>query len=692
MNLSHKYYRSLVLTYSLRLIGALGLYLCLGIISQNVYAVLDNNNPLETMHGSLWLLQDDGSYTETIQLETVVDIDISSILARTTVRQRFRNNSNNWTEGLYTFPLPENAAIDTFSLHIGDRVIQGQVQERQQARESYNRAKQQGVHSSLVEQQRPNLFKTSLANIGPGEEITILIEYQQTLDYKDGTYRLRFPMVAGPRFHASGSISSHDDDTDISIRVTESGNVNPIYIHVLLDAGVPLEKINSSYHDIDIRQTSEHRYSIALNTPYYADRDFELTWTPELGSTPEASIFTQTRGDYDYALVTLMPPALQALGQQITPRDIIFILDVSGSMSGTSIQQAKASLIQSIKRLDPEDRFNIIWFNDKSERLFPDVTHATDEALAIAARVTDGLDADGGTVMLPALMLALEQKTESERLRQIVFLTEGNVDNEKQLFSVIRNRLGNSRLFTIGIGSAPNSYFMRKAARAGRGTFTHIGDINEVQYKTEQLLKKLESPALTNIHAFSNETDIEIFPQPLPDLYLGEPVTLLLRGKTLGDHISLNGDYGDSLWQQTVDLTTSNRHAGIHTAWAREKLAVLMETEHETIDETARTKIKHEIIDLSIDHHLVSRYTSLVAIDTTPVNNSGELATHKLKTNLPHGWQKRQNNPQNPQILVAGLSLPQTATTAGLHILNGLLLAVIALFLYMWRRQHDQKS
>ena len=692
MNLSHKYYRSLVLTYSLRLIGTLGLYLCFGVISQNVYAVLDSNKPLETTHGSLWLLQDDGSYTETIQLETEVDIDVSSIIARTTVRQRFRNNSNNWTEGLYTFPLPENAAIDTFSLHIGDRVIQGQVQERQQARESYNRAKQQGVRSSLVEQQRPNLFKTSLANIGPGEEITILIEYQQTLDYKDGTYRLRFPMVAGPRFHASGSISSHDDDTDISIRVTESGNVNPIYIHVLLDAGVPLEKINSSYHDIDIRQTSEHRYSIALNTPYYADRDFELTWTPELGSTPEASIFTQTRGDYDYALVTLMPPALHALGQQITPRDIIFILDVSGSMSGTSIQQAKASLIQSIKRLDPEDRFNIIWFNDKSERLFPDVTHATDEALAIAARVTDGLDADGGTVMLPALMLALEQKTESERLRQIVFLTDGNVDNEKQLFSVIRNRLGNSRLFTIGIGSAPNSYFMRKAARAGRGTFTHIGDINEVQYKTEQLLKKLESPALTNIHAFSNETDIEIFPQPLPDLYLGEPVTLLLRGKTLGDHVSLNGDYGDSLWQQTVDLTTSNRHAGIHTAWAREKLAVLMETEHETIDETARTKIKHEIIDLSIDHHLVSRYTSLVAIDTTPVNNSGELATHKLKTNLPHGWQKRQNNPQNPQILVAGLSLPQTATTAGLHILNGLLLTVIALSLYMWRRQHDQKS
>jgi Ca-activated chloride channel family protein len=361
-------------------------------------------------------------------------------------------------------------------------------------------------------------------------------------------------------------------------------------------------------------------------------------------------------------------------------------------MSGTSIQQAKASLIQSIKRLDPEDRFNIIWFNDKSERLFPDVTHATDEALAIATRIIDGLDADGGTVMLPALMLALEQTTQSERLRQIIFLTDGNVDNEKQLFSVIRTRLGNSRLFTIGIGSAPNSYFMRKAARAGRGTFTHIGDINEVQYKTDQLLKKLESPALTNIHAFSSETDIEMFPQPLPDLYLGEPVTLLLRGKTLGDRISLNGDYGDSVWQQTVDLTAANKHAGIHTAWAREKLAMLMETEHEATNETIRTKIKHEIIDLSIDHHLASRYTSLVAVDTTPVNNSGEIATHKLNANLPHGWQKRHNNPQNPQILVAGISLPQTATTAELHILNGLLLLVIALCLYMWRRQHDQKS
>ena len=680
-----------MLTYSLRLIGALTLYLCFGMITQHVYAATENN-PLATRHGALWLMQDDGSYTETIQLDTDVDINVSSVIARTTVRQRFRNNSNSWTEGLYTFPLPENAAIDTFTLHIGDRVIEGQIQERQQARASYNRAKQQGAVSSLIEQQRPNLFKTSLANIGPGEEIIIRIEYQQTLEYKDGTYRLRFPMVVGPRFYASNAISPHENDTDTSLHVTESGKVNPIYIHVLLDAGIPLEKINSSYHDIDIRQTSEHRYSIGLNTSYYADRDFELTWTPELGSTPEASIFTQTRGAYEYALVTLMPPALHALGQQLSSRDVIFILDISGSMSGTSIKQAKASLIQSINRLKQGDRFNIIWFNDKSERLFPEVTHATDQALAIATGVIDHLDADGGTVILPALELALEQKAENERLRQIVFLTDGNVDNESQLFSVIRNRLGNSRLFTIGIGSAPNSYFMRKAARAGRGTFTHIGDINEVQHKTARLLEKLESPALTDIHAFSSEANIEMFPHPLPDLYLGEPVTLLLRGKTLGDHISLHGNYGDSVWQQTVDLTTTNKHAGIHTAWAREKLALLMERENETIDETTRTKIKQVIIDLSIDHHLVSRYTSLVAVDTTPVNPSGELTTHKLKTNLPHGWQKRQNSPQNPQTLVAGLSLPQTATTASLHALNGLILIVIALCIYLWRRRHEQKS
>ena len=676
-------YANRVRTHLLYIAGVITLYFCLGLLSQAVYASGKSNSPFETQHGSLWLSQDDGSYIESLQLDTDVDINVSGVIARTTVTQRFKNRNNLWTEGLYLFPLPDNAAVDHFTMHIGDRIIEGQLKERQQARQAYNNAKNHGQRASLVEQQRPNIFKTALANIGPNEEITITIVYQQVLEYKDGTYRLRFPMVVGPRFHAQSDLTqSTINDTDTFTQVSEKEKLNPIYIHVLLDAGVPLEKINSSYHDIDITQTTEQRYSITLSTDYYADRDFELSWTPELSTIPAATVFTQQYAGHEYALFTLLPPDLQALGQQQIARDIIFILDVSGSMSGTSIRQAKAALVQSLKRLQPEDRFNLIWFSDKTDQLFSDVEPATDHAIAIALSAISRLEADGGTVMLPALSLALDKQTDNSRIRQIIFLTDGNVDNEQALFALIKQRLGKSRLFTIGIGSAPNSYFMRKAARTGRGTFTHIGDINEVQRKTSILLEKLESPALTDIHVHMPGRDIDIIPQPLPDLYLGEPLTFFVRGQSLNHPVSIRGQYGDTEWEQQVDISNATNHPGIHIAWARETISLLMEKQRDTPDHALREGIKKKIIDLSIDHHIVSQYTSMVAIDITPANSSGQLLQQRLKTNLPHGWSKTQHG---SQMMVASLSLPQTATTAGLHLLLAIMLSALAAIFYLFR-------
>ena len=688
-NFSSDRSRHTVRTHFKYIAGVIALYFCLGLLSQSVYATDDVNNPFNTQHGSLWLLQDDGSYLESLQLDTDVDIQVSGVIARTTVTQRFINSNDLWAEGLYLFPLPDNAAVDHFTMKIGDRIIEGQLKERQQARKAYNNAKSMGQRTSLLEQQRPNIFKTSLSNIGPREEITIIIEYQQTLEYKDGTFRLRFPMVVGPRFHAQNNpvhriTHSKAHDPDIFTPVNEHEKINPVYIHVLLDAGVPLEKINSSYHDISIKQTTEQRYSIALNADYYADRDFELSWTPELGTMPVATVFKQQYREHEYTLLTLLPPDMHALGQQLASRDIIFILDVSGSMSGTSITQAKTALVHSLKRLKPDDRFNIIWFNDKTDQLFSGVVPATDHAISVALNTINRLDADGGTVMLPALSLAMDKQPDDSRIRQIIFLTDGNVDNEQTLFSTIKQQLGESRLFTVGIGSAPNSYFMSKAARAGRGTFTHIGDINEVQRKTSRLLEKLETPALTDIQVNIAGQEIEVFPQPLPDLYLGEPLTLFMRAYLLDGPVSIQGRYGDTEWKQQVNISDATSHPGIHIAWAREKIGLLMEKQHDTNNQNMKESIKQEIIDLSINHHIVSQHTSMVAIDITPVNSSGLLLTQKLKTNLPHGWDKTQHRPQT---MIASLNLPQTATSAGMHFIIALMLSALAAIFYLIGRR-----
>ena len=670
-------------TQLLRLLLTLMLYFGFALLCDTVYAQED-----KTTGGTILLNTPEGKSFNALLLQTEVHFDVSGMIARARVSQRFSNNSNYWAEGVYVFPLPDNAAVDHFRLQLNGRILEGQVQERSTARQDYENARRAGKQAGLVEQQRDNVFTSRLANIAPGESVSVEIEYQQTLVYKDGNYRLRFPLVVAPRYAAiNHNTRSSNIDTDVTSPVSDMP-INPVQLHILLDAGIALDQLYSSNHDIDVRQTDQHRYSISLADQVVpADRDFELVWRPELSAQPYTTIYKQQHDDFEYVMLSVLPPNLDALGQQQMPRDVIFILDVSGSMSGTSIEQARSSLIHALNRLAPEDRFNIIWFNDRSEQLYPRARHATPHNIDIASNVISKLTADGGTVMQSALQLALSRQPETSRLRQIVFLTDGNVDNEAQLFSLISEQLGENRLFTIGIGSAPNSHFMRKAARAGRGSFTYIGNVNEVQEKTGKLLARLESPALVNIDVQIDGAEVEMFPQPLPDLYLGEPVTLLIRGKQLGNTIRLYGDYAESLWQQEVLLQTNVQHPGVRTAWARDKISALMEQHHEASVETERDSIQQQVIDTSVEHHLVSHYTSLVAVDITPANNSGELYTEKLKTNLPHGWKPSPGvQPGRQQFLLAQLSLPQTASNASLHLLIACMLFSVVMILSLWRK------
>lgn len=623
----------------------------------------------------LFETQTPGKYVQAPLVATDVDLDITGIIARGTVTQRFLNPTDGWVEGIYVFPLPDDAAVDTLRMQIGNRFIEGKVKEKEEARQIYEDAKEQGVKASLVEQERPNLFTNSVANIGPGEMVVVQIAYQQTVTVDQGDYTIRFPMVVAPRYMPQPSVHMVDfatgpngettgfaaisdpvpDRNRISPPVLNpetDGKSNPVTLTVSLDAGFALGDVTSHHHEVTLEKdkTSATLTLDAPNGQVPADRDFELTWRAKDGAAPGAALFIETAEDASgnetpYLLLMLTPPTGTAL-PDAGPREVIFIIDNSGSMSGPSMDQAKKSLLMALDRLDTDDSFNVIRFDDTYDMVFPSAQRADRENLDIARAFVSALEADGGTEMLAPLEAALSDANpgDTQRLRQVVFLTDGAIGNEVQLFETISQRLGRSRLFTVGIGSAPNSFFMTRAAEVGRGAFTHIGTAEQITSRMAQLFEKLETPVITGLEMdWPARLLNEAWPNPLPDLYKGEPIVLTARLARLpepGDMLELGGTMaaaqGTTPWLVRLPLARAQDGDGIAKLWARRKIASLEGFRYaggdwDTIDK--------ELLATALDHHLVSRLTSLVAVDVTPSRPTGEdLASAEVPLNLPDGW------------------------------------------------------
>ncbi len=630
-------------------------------------------------------------------LHTTVTMTVSGLIVRTTVSQQFSNPSDEWVEGVYVFPLPDQAAVDHLRMRIGERIIEGQIQERAQAKKTYAKAKAKGQRASLVEQERPNIFTASVANISPHAPITIEIEYQEVVQYDQGRFSLRFPMVVGPRYipgqpqdiedlspsQPSLGWAPNTEQVPDASRITSpvqhpsQGSLNPIALQIDLAPGMLLQNIESPTHAITIHKHSTNSYQVSLqDEATFADRDFELIWTPLSHAIPQASVFTEQYEGQTYLFMQLMPPTTLSSDHQAMPREVVFVIDTSGSMAGKSLTEAKAALTLALLRLTPQDSFNLIQFNSVTHTLYSTARFASASRIHEAQRYVKGLQANGGTEMLPALTQALAHiphQEDSPRLRQIIFITDGLVGNEDSLLALLQQNLQDTRLFTVGIGSAPNGHFMRKAAQFGKGTFTHIGSTAEVQDKMNRLFLKLEHPALTDIAIQSGDSIFgEILPHPLPDLYTGEPLTVALRTTTLPSSITITGKHGARYWETTQSLLDAKSRRGITINWARKKIAQLMDQQTQEQD---KTHLRQSIVDLALKYHLVSRYTSLVAVDVTPVRPDGQaLHTHGLKTNLPHGMKYE-----------AIFGWPKTATPATLYLALGSLMLGVT---WIWSRRH----
>jgi Ca-activated chloride channel family protein len=632
--------------------------------------------------GSLLMRMADGYQTAAL-LDTNVNITVNGLVARVSVMQEFRNEGTEWVEGIYVFPLPDEAAVDHMRLYVGDRFIEGEIREKEQARKEYEQAKREGKKTSLVEQQRANLFTTSVANIGPGETVIVEIEYLETVHYDDGTFSLRFPMTLTPRYIPGEAVTDRqgsgwspdttlvDDASLITPPMIGASSSHKVSLQARINAGMRLEIIASRYHPVNVDETSSH-YAVSLAGGRAAmDHDFELLWRPVPSAAPRGMVFAETVSGEPHYLLMVMPPDDGTVSSRM-PREMIFVVDTSGSMHGVSITQAKKALQRALQGLQPGDRFNVVEFNNYPTPLFAESMPADANNVSMAQAFVNRLSANGGTEMNPALQFALRTPPPHGYLRQIIFVTDGAVGNEEGLFKLIEARLGDARLFTVGIGSAPNSWFMRKAAEAGRGTFTTIGALHEVAEKMDRLFRKLENPQLTNIELqWPSGAAIESFPAIVPDLYLGEPVAVRVKASSEfrpGAALRIVGNPVAGTWTADVSLALGEESPGVAALWARARIADLFDRQRRGADET---EIRDAVVKTALMHHLVSKYTSLVAVDKTPVRPAGNLLAREQVPNLmAHGQSAR-----------AIFGFPATATVGPEMRRRGLLIVLATLLM-----------
>jgi len=573
---------------------------------------------------------------------------VSGYIGAVEVTQQFHNPYSSKIEAVYVFPLPHNAAVNEFIMTIGERRIRGIIRERQEAEQIYQEAKRQGYVASLLTEERPNIFTQSVANIEPGKEIDVNIKYFHTLAYVDGWYEFVFPMVVGPRFNppgmtkgigavARGKAGLSGQQTEVQYLKPGERTGHDISLRVEVDAGVPIEEFSCKTHQVNHETWAPEKLAVSLSpTDRVPNRDFVLRYRVASGQI-KSSLITQRDDRGGYFTVMLFPPKeLGALKRQ--PLELVFVLDCSGSMSGRPIAAAKQAIRHALSLLQPGDSFQLINFSVSASQLGPAPLEATPENVAQALAYLASLRGEGGTMMIEGIKAALDFPHDPERLRFVCFLTDGYIGNEVEILAAIHDRLGPSRIFSFGIGSAVNRYLLDNMAKIGRGAVAYLGPRDDAGRITGDFFERIAHPALTDLKIDWGGLDVAgVFPRVLPDLFVGRPViltgrfngrqdaTIRVTGTAAGEHISLD------IPARITD--SSATHKGLPSVWARMKIADLAEQSIYQPD----NELPHQIKQVALDYGLMSAYTAFIAVDSTRRTEGTEGTTVPVAVPVPEG-------------------------------------------------------
>lgn len=610
---------------------------------------------------------------------TEVVAKISGNLSRVEVTQTFNNPFSDPLEAIYTFPLPDEAAVDDMEIKVGDRVIRGLIKKREEAKKIYEEAKKSGKTAGLLEQERDNIFTQSLANIKPGEKIDVTIRYTESLKFEKGNYEFVFPMVVGPRYIPGGDV------------VKDAGKVNPptiadersgqdINVTVEIEGGVPIASIQSaSSHQINTTQDGRVFRVQLANQKTIPNKDLILKYQVA-GQTTQSTILTQAdeRGGH---FASYLIPAIAYQVNEIVPKDVVFLMDTSGSQSGAPIAQSKELMRQFISGLNPNDTFTIIDFASTTTRLSDKPLTNTPENIQKALDYVNRLQANGGSELFNGINAVLDFPAAPEgRLRSVVLITDGLMGDDNRVIAAVQSRLkrGN-RLYSFGVGSSVNRFLVNRVAELGRGTSRILGLDEAPQAVAEKFFKEINSPILTNIEVKWEGTGTapNIYPANPPDLFANQPLVLFGRkpDKSQGNLRITGTIAGGKRYEKVIPVTfNSGGNQAIAQLWGRARIKELM---NQMFQGEVPQKVQ-EVTNTALNYRLLSKYTAFVAVtEEVRVDPKGKKITKQVPVTIPEGMPDKKDQALVP----SSVAIPEPG-----QIIGNILAILMFGFFFAWKR------
>jgi Ca-activated chloride channel family protein len=605
--------------------------------------------------GSLQVLDPNGKPKGPCPLKhTDVKAEISGFISRVTVTQEFENPFTEKIEAVYTFPLPQDAAVDDMTMNVGERIVRGKIMRREEARAVYEAAKTNGQVASLLDQERPNIFTQSVANILPGEQVKITLSYVETLKYTNGAYEFVFPMVVGPRYipgsatgaRAGGFAPNTDRVPDASLITPQPAAAgmragHDVSLDVTLDAGLPIDALSSKTHEVDIERPDNRRARVRLqNGAEIPNKDFILRYDVA-GKKLEDALLTHRSSQGGFFTLILQPPE-RVTAEDVMPKELVFVLDTSGSMSGFPIEKAKETMKLALDNLYPSDTFNLITFAGDTNILFPEPVAATKENLSKAQAFLDSRQGGGGTEMMKAIKAALDPSDAQGHVRIVCFMTDGYVGNDMEIISEVQKHT-NARVFAFGIGSSVNRFLLDNMAKHGRGEVEYVALNDDGSAAARRFHERVRSPLLTDISIdWAGLPVADVYPKRLPDLFGAKPVILTGRFTAAGSGVAhLKGMMSGHPFTRdiAVDFPESEKsHDVLATLWARTRVDDLLSQDFDGAQRAQmKPELKETITQLGLEYRLMTQFTSFVAVEEMIVTDGGVPRRVDVPVEVPEG-------------------------------------------------------
>nr|WP_315847900.1 VIT and VWA domain-containing protein [uncultured Rhodoferax sp.] len=611
---------------------------------------------------------------------TQVNVKVSGVIADVTVVQTYKNEGQRAIEAKYVFPGSTRAAVHGMNVRLADRLITAKIREKQQAKIEYDAAKQEGKTAALLEQHLPNVFQMNVANIMPGDDVKVELRYTELLLPTDGNYQFVFPTVVGPRYNSPQS--SQANATWVAQPYLPQGQNTPTSaaapafdIHVTLNTPIGVKEVRSSSHTISSYTEQGGATVVGLNPTAEPtnNRDFILNYRLA-GDKIETGVMLYKGQDENFFLAMVEPPKAPA-ATAITPREYIFVVDISGSMHGFPLDTAKGVLRELIGGLRPSDTFNVLLFSGSNSFLNPTSVPATKANIDQAIRTIDREGGGGSTELIPALKRVYAQPKNADTSRTVVVVTDGYVTVEREAFELVRNNLSSANVFSFGIGSSVNRHLMEGLARAGMGEPFIITKPAEAAEQAARFRKMIDSPVLTNVKVRFEGLDVyDVEPRQLPDLLAQRP--LIVFGKWKGEakgKMVVEGNTANGPLQNSLPITAASTDtAALRHLWARHRIAAL--SDQEALE--GGSAAKDAITDLGLKYSLLTQYTSFLAVDQVVRNKApADSPSVNQPSALPQGVENSALGAEVP-------STPEPATWGAILVT----LSVLAMLAHRRRR------